>query len=61
MIGRTTAQASAVSGVKGNNESTYRTGNINITSDNIGAVAKSDAKNLATYSDGVLSIKEITT
>ena len=29
-----------VSGVKGNSESYYRTGNVNLTSDNIGAVAK---------------------
>ena len=28
-----------VSGVKGNSESSYRTGNVNLTSENIGAIA----------------------
>ena len=36
-----TARAqSGVTGVKGNSESSYRTGNVNLTPDNIGAVAK---------------------
>ena len=61
MIGRTNAQSSAVTGVKGNSESSYRKGNVNITAANIGAVAKTDAQNLATYTDGVLTIKEIAT
>ena len=34
------ANAVKVTGVKGNSESTYRTGNVNITVDNIGALAK---------------------
>lgn len=39
----TTARAnSGVTGVKGNSESTYRKGNVNLTPANIGAVAKSD-------------------
>ena len=32
---------SSVLGVKGNAESTYRTGNVNLTAANVGAVAKS--------------------
>ena len=39
-----TARATGkVSGVKGNAESTYRTGDVNLTPDNIGAASKSDA------------------
>lgn len=36
---------SLVTGVKGNNESTYRTGNVNITPANIGALAPADVVN----------------
>lgn len=36
---------SAVKGVKGNSESSYRTGNVNITSDNIGAIPASVSGN----------------
>lgn len=32
----------SVIGVKGNNETTYRTGNVNLTADNIGAVSTAD-------------------
>ena len=35
----------AVTGVKGNSESTYRTGNVNITPANVGAVPTSNIKN----------------
>lgn len=35
------AQKNAVTGVKGNSESNYRTGNINLTADNVGALSKS--------------------
>lgn len=38
----TGAQVNAVTGVKGNAESSYRTGNINITPANIGAIASSE-------------------
>lgn len=42
----TTARATGkVSGVKGNSESSYRTGNVNLTSDNIGAIPASVAGN----------------
>lgn len=40
-----TAGSSAVTGVKGNSESTYRTGNVNITPANVGAVPTSNIKN----------------
>lgn len=36
----TGAQKNTVTGVKGNSESSYRTGNINLTPDNIGALSK---------------------
>lgn len=36
------AQVNSVTGVKGNSESSYRTGNVNLTAANVGAVAKSD-------------------
>lgn len=36
---------SLVTGVKGNNEGTYRTGNVNITPANVGALAPSDVVN----------------
>ena len=35
------AQKNTVTGVKGNSESNYRTGNINLTADNVGALSKS--------------------
>ena len=35
------AQVNSITGVKGNAESTYRTGNVNLTPDNLGAVSKS--------------------
>ncbi len=38
----TTFSNSGVTGVKGNNEGSYRTGQVNLTSYNIGAVAKND-------------------
>lgn len=41
-INGTPIGSGAVSGVKGNAESTYRTGNVNITPANVGAVALSD-------------------
>lgn len=42
-----TSIGSLVTGVKGNNESTYRTGNVNITPANIGALVPSDVDNRA--------------
>lgn len=38
----TGAQVNSITGVKGNSESTYRTGNVNLTPANIGAAAASD-------------------
>ena len=42
MIGRTNAQLNAVKGVKGNNENSYRTGQINLTPANLGVPTKFD-------------------
>ena len=46
--------ASSVTGVKGAKEDTYRQGNVNITSENIGALAKDgdSAENTATFTSG---------
>ena len=41
------AQVNSVTGVKGNSESAYRTGNVNITANNIGAAASSHTHNYA--------------
>lgn len=41
-VGALSSSTTYVSGVKGNSESTYRTGNVNITPANVGAVALSD-------------------
>ena len=47
------AQVNSVTGVKGNAESSYRTGNINLTPGNIGAISTSDiANNLTTTAAG---------
>lgn len=45
------AQVNIVTGVKGDSESSYRTGNINITCSNIGAATSSHAHNIATTSN----------
>ena len=44
------AQVNSVTGVKGNSESTYRTGNVNLTAANIGAAASSHTHDAATES-----------
>ena len=65
-------QKSQVTGVKGNNETTFRTGNVNITSDDVGSVAVGGdvAENTVTYEssdvgpDGVpslISLEKFTT
>lgn len=41
-----------VTGVKGNSESTYRTGNVNITAANVGAAPTSHASTATTYGKG---------
>lgn len=46
------ADTNAVTGVKGNSESTYRTGNVNITAANVGAAPTSHASSATTYGQG---------
>ena len=55
-----TTQVGAVTGVKGNSESTYRTGNVNITAENIGALTGSDVVNelTSTATDKPLSANQ---
>lgn len=52
------AQTNSITGVKGNAESSYRTGNVNLTPDNIGAAAKSH-KHAASDITGTLSADRI--
>ena len=49
------AQTSGVSGVKGNSESSYRTGNVNLTAANVGAAPTSHASSSDTYGKGTSS------
>lgn len=46
------ADTNSVTGVKGNSESTYRTGNVNITAANVGAAPTSHASSATTYGKG---------
>ena len=46
------ADTNTVTGVKGNSESTYRTGNVNITAANVGAAPTSHASTATTYGMG---------
>ena len=46
------ADTNTVTGVKGNSESTYRTGNVNITAANVGAAPTSHASTATTYGQG---------
>lgn len=46
------SQTTGVSGVKGDSESTYRTGNVNLTAANIGAAPTSHASTATTYGKG---------
>ena len=50
------AQVNSVTGVKGNAESTYRTGNVNITPDNIGAAPASHNHSASNITSGTLPI-----
>ena len=50
------AQVNSVTGVKGNAESTYRTGNVNITPANIGAAAASHNHSASNITSGTLPI-----
>lgn len=49
-------QAGGVTGVKGNEESTYRTGNVNLTLANIGAAASSHNHSASNITSGTLSV-----
>ena len=55
------AQVNSVTGVKGNAESTYRTGNVNITPANIGAAAASHNHTASNITSGTLSIDRLPT
>lgn len=50
------AQVNSVTGVKGNAESTYRTGNVNITPDNIGAAPASHNHSASNITSGTLPV-----
>ena len=49
------ADTNTVTGVKGNSESSYRTGNVNITAANVGAAPTSHASSATTYGTGTSS------
>ena len=55
------AQVNSVTGVKGNAESTYRTGNVNITPANIGAAAASHNHSASNITSGTLSADRLPT
>lgn len=55
------AQVNSVTGVKGNAESTYRTGNVNITPANIGAAAASHNHSASNINSGTLSADRLPT
>lgn len=49
------AQVNSITGVKGNSETTYRTGNVNLTAANIGAAASSHNQAASTITAGTLA------
>lgn len=53
------AQVNTVTGVKGNTEASYRTGNVNITPANIGAAAASHTHSADDITSGTLSVDRI--
>ncbi|MGN5456822.1 MAG: hypothetical protein ACI4XN_12575 [Candidatus Kurthia intestinigallinarum] len=55
------AQKNTITGVKGNAESTYRTGNVNLTPDNIGAAASSHSHAASNITSGTFSSDRIPT
>ena len=55
------AQVNSVTGVKGDAESTYRTGNVNITPANIGAAAASHNHSASNITSGTLSADRLPT
>ena len=55
------AQVNSVTGVKGNAESTYRTGNVNLTPANIGAAAASHNHAASSINSGTLSADRLPT
>ena len=53
------AQVNTVTGIKGNSESTYRTGNVNITAANVGAAAASHSHAASEITSGTLDTARI--
>lgn len=53
------AQKNTVTGIKGNAESSYRTGNVNLTPANIGAAAASHTHNAADITDFTTKVKTL--
>lgn len=53
------AQVNTVTGIKGNSESTYRTGNVNITAANVGAAAASHSHSASEITSGTLDTARI--
>ena len=55
------AQVNSVTGVKGNAESSYRTGNVNLTAANVGAAAASHNHSASNITSGTLSVDRLPT
>lgn len=55
------AQVNSVTGVKGNSESSYRTGNVNLTAANVGAAAASHNHSASNITSGTLSVDRLPT
>ena len=55
------AQVNSVTGVKGNSESSYRTGNVNLTAANVGAAAASHNHAASNITSGTLSVDRLPT
>lgn len=53
------AQKNTVTGVKGNSEASYRTGNVNLTPENIGAAAASHTHTVSQITDFTTSVKTL--
>jgi len=55
------AQVNSVTGIKGNSESSYRTGNVNLTAANVGAAAASHNHAASNINSGTLSVDRLPT
>ena len=55
------AQVNGITGVKGNSESSYRTGNVNLTAANVGAAAASHNHAASNINSGTLSVDRLPT